>query len=160
MPQNRAIYGQPFFTLPDQTNNQLQISPRVPGAIMLENITAKSLDSIIIHAPENTLERQYVLARSLFSVKPYGSILAFASNTKGGARLATEFAKFGCIVEVNHQSHYKISEYYPPSCFFPLATKDEKTLRFIIRCSRKTCITCPFCAQEIILSRQNFRELA
>ncbi|HFB2048245.1 MAG TPA: Ribosomal RNA small subunit methyltransferase C [Hyphomicrobiaceae bacterium MAG_BT-2024] len=115
MPQNRAIYGQPFFTLPDQTNNQLQISPRVPGAIMLENITAKSLDSIIIHAPENTLERQYVLARSLFSVKPYGSILAFASKTKGGARLAKEFAKFGCNVEVNHQSHYKITACQRPT---------------------------------------------
>ncbi len=104
-----AVYGRPPVELVDFPDGGLQTSPRVPGATLLGDVDPASLDSLVIYAPENTLERQYVLAQALLAVKPHGFLFALAPKTKGGARLAKELAAFGCNVEASHRSHHRIA---------------------------------------------------
>ncbi|MEN2494856.1 MAG: Ribosomal RNA small subunit methyltransferase C [Hyphomicrobiaceae bacterium hypho_1] len=109
-----AIYGQPHPTLINENIKRFQTSPRVPGAKLLSNFTEATLDSIAICAPENTLERQYVLAQGILAVKPQGSIIVLAANTKGGTRLVKELKTLGCNVECSHRRHHKIAVCHRP----------------------------------------------
>lgn len=104
-----------YRSLPSVLNNEIavapqavQCSPRVPGAKTLESFAEQSCESAIVHAPASTVERRYVLAHALRSLKAGGQLTALAANTKGGMRLSAELSAFGCRVATMHKRKHQI----------------------------------------------------
>ncbi|MEO1609302.1 MAG: class I SAM-dependent methyltransferase [Pseudomonadota bacterium] len=103
-----AVYGHVPPGLADIPAGSLQTSPRIPSSIPLSTVDPANLDGIVLYAPENTLERKYVLAQAVLAVKPDGALTVLAPNTKGGTRLAKELSAFGCNVDMSSQRHHRI----------------------------------------------------
>lgn len=84
--------------------------PRTPGAVQLDDMEPGRADHIVMHAPDNTLERRFALAQALRVLAPGGALIAFAANNKGGMRLAKELTAMGCDVERWHKRHHQLVE--------------------------------------------------
>lgn len=103
-----GLYGslpRSLLTVPAQA---IQLSPLVVGAKALEDLAEGSLQEMTIHAPAGTLERRYVLAASLPALSPDGALTVVALQDKGGRRVAGELKAFGCSVNEESRSHYRI----------------------------------------------------
>jgi len=103
-----AVYGAPPPALVEVPKDARQVSPLVPGADVLEDIPDASLESIVVAAPPSAIERRYVLAQALRSLKPGGQLTAVAPKDKGGLRLRKELAAFGCTVAEQSLRHQRL----------------------------------------------------
>lgn len=103
---NSLIFGRPPLVF-DPPTDAVQVSPRVPGAAVLEELAPESVDQAVVLAPAGALERQYTLALVLRALKPGGRLDVMALKTKGGARLAKELKGFGVDCEVVSKAHHK-----------------------------------------------------
>lgn len=107
-PSLNAVYGHvPRELAPDDVVRS-QCSPRVPGSTPLSDLPLESYASILVHAPDNTVERRHVLASALRRLIPGGELIALAANNKGGSRIAAELEQFGCEPEVAHKRRHQI----------------------------------------------------
>ena len=103
-----GIYGTPPTHLVDTPNGARQLSPLYPAADDLSAATPGTYSNIVMLAPSGTLERRYVLGQALAALSPGGALIVIAPNDRGGARLATELAAFGCVVDETSKSHHRI----------------------------------------------------
>jgi 16S rRNA (guanine1207-N2)-methyltransferase len=110
-----AVYGGPPPTLAPVGAGALQTSPLIIGGKMIEDLAAGSLDRFTVLAPPGTLERRYVLAEALRALKPGGELIALAPKARGGARLASELAAFGCDVRERAKAHHRICQVARPA---------------------------------------------
>ncbi len=85
-----------------------QVSPLFPGSVALESLAPESVTDMVVAAPPGTVERRYVLALALRALKPGARLIALAPKDKGGARLAKEFAAFGCTFEETAKRSHRI----------------------------------------------------
>ncbi len=104
-----GLYGAPPADLVDVAPNAIQFSPLMPGAAALEAQPDASLDAVAVLAPPGTLERRYVLAQALRTLKAGGSFTALAAKDRGGNRLRKELEAFGCAVEETARRHHRIA---------------------------------------------------
>ncbi len=119
-----AVYGFPPPELAAVAPGARQFSPLVPGAEAIEAIEAiggGALTRLVVLAPPGTLERRYVLARSLRALRPDGTLVAMAPKAKGGARLGAELTAFGCEVHEDARRHHRICQTRKPACPVGLA---------------------------------------
>jgi 16S rRNA (guanine1207-N2)-methyltransferase len=112
---NEAVYGFPPAALARAGDGAVQVSPLVIGAAAIEPLEDVSLDRFVVLAPPGVLERRYVLAQALRTLKPGGELLALAPKTKGGARLGRELASFGCEVREDAKRHHRICHVTRPA---------------------------------------------
>ena len=110
-----GLYGGPPPALAIAPPGALQTSPLTPGAGTLEALADEGLDSFTILAPPGAVERRYVLAQALRSLKPGGRLIAMAPKDKGGARLKRELEAFGCAVGETAKRHHRICEVVRPA---------------------------------------------
>ena len=103
-----AVYGAPPPALIDIPAGARQLSPLIAGADVLEDLPPASLDSIVVAAPPGAIERRYVLAQALRTLKPGGELTAIAPKDKGGMRLRKELAAFGCTVSEQSLRHQRL----------------------------------------------------
>lgn len=103
---NSLIFGRPPLVF-DPPTDAVQVSPRVPGAAVLEDLAPESADQAVVHAPAGAIERRYTLALVLRALKPGGRLDVMAPKTRGGARLAKELQGFGVDCEVVSKAHHK-----------------------------------------------------
>ena len=103
---NSLIFGRPPLVF-DPPTDAVQVSPRVPGAAVLEDLAPESADQAVVHAPAGAIERRYTLALVLRALKPGGRLDVMAPKTRGGARLAKELKGFGVDCEVVSKAHHK-----------------------------------------------------
>lgn len=103
-----GVYGAIPRDLLDTPPKNVQCSPQIPGAEVLETWPEASSNSFIIHAPPNTIERRAVLAVALRALAPDAPLIALAANTKGGTRIADELEAFGCKIEKSHKRRHRI----------------------------------------------------
>ncbi|MEO8811807.1 MAG: methyltransferase [Caulobacteraceae bacterium] len=94
--------------LAERRSDARQLSPLVPGAGAIEGLDDASLPGMTILAPPGTIERRYVLAHALRTVKAGGQIVVLAPRDKGGARLRRELEGFGCRVAEDARRHHRI----------------------------------------------------
>jgi 16S rRNA (guanine1207-N2)-methyltransferase len=102
------VYGAPPPALVAPNPAAIQVSPLVPGAAAIEDITDHSLDRATILAPPGTVERRYVVAHAIRALKPDGGLTVLAPKDKGGMRLRAELAAFGIEVVENARRHHRI----------------------------------------------------
>jgi len=110
-----AVYGLPPADLAEVPGDAVQVSPLIPGASRLEDLSENSLDAATVLAPPGTLERRYVLAHILRALGPGGRMIALAPKDRGGARLAKELTTFGCAVADQPRRHHRICRTDRPS---------------------------------------------
>ena len=103
---NSLIFGRPPLVF-DPPTDAVQVSPRVPGAAVLEDLAPESADQAVVHAPAGAIERRYTLALVLRALKPGGRLDVMAPKTRGGARLAKELKGFGVDCKVVSKAHHK-----------------------------------------------------
>jgi 16S rRNA (guanine1207-N2)-methyltransferase len=103
-----CVYGSPPSGLIEVPPEAVQVSPRVPGAVSLEDLAEASLESALVAAPPGTIERRYVLARALQALGPGAALTVVAPRDKGGARLRKDLEAFGCEVAETSRHHQRI----------------------------------------------------
>ncbi|MCJ2089642.1 class I SAM-dependent methyltransferase [Methylobacterium sp. E-005] len=103
-----AVYGLPPMDLAEIPGDAVQVSPLIPGAARLEDLTENSLDVATVLAPPGTVERRYVLAQVLRALGPGGRMIALAPKDRGGTRLAKELSTFGCAAADQPRRHHRI----------------------------------------------------
>ncbi|HEY2708011.1 MAG TPA: methyltransferase [Caulobacteraceae bacterium] len=104
-----AVYGAPSPELVDTVPGALQVSPLVPGAPTLDTLADGSLDGIVIAAPPGAVERRFVLAQALRTLKSEAPLTVLAPNKLGGQRLRAELEAFGCeAVDEASRRHQRI----------------------------------------------------
>ncbi|SEO04609.1 16S rRNA (guanine1207-N2)-methyltransferase [Methylobacterium sp. UNC300MFChir4.1] len=103
-----AVYGLPPVDLAEVPGDAVQLSPLIPGAARLEDLSENSLDSATVLAPPGTVERRYVLAQVLRALGPGGRMVALAPKDRGGTRLAKELTTFGCAAADQPRRHHRI----------------------------------------------------
>lgn len=103
-----ALYGLPPRDVIAPPAHALQVSPLIPGAAALEDLAPQSLSSVVVLAPPGTVERRFVLAQALRTLRVGGNLTALAPRNRGGLRLKTEFESFGLAVEEETRAHYRI----------------------------------------------------
>lgn len=103
-----AVYGLPPVDLAEVPGDAVQLSPLIPGAARLEDLSENSLDAAIVLAPPGTVERRYVLAQVLRALGPGGRMVALAPKDRGGTRLAKELTTFGCAAADQPRRHHRI----------------------------------------------------
>jgi 16S rRNA (guanine1207-N2)-methyltransferase len=103
-----AVYGAPPPALVTIPKDARQVSPLVPGAGALEDSPDASLDAIAVAAPPGAVERRYVLAQALRTLRAGGDLTAVAPKDKGGMRLRKELEGFGCIVSEQSLRHQRL----------------------------------------------------
>ena len=110
MDQDRhfIVYGAPPAELATVPVSAVQVSPLSPGAAALEALAPASLDGAVVAAPPGTVDRRFVLAMALRSLKPGASLTALAPKEKGGSRLGKELQAFGCAVDETGRRHQRI----------------------------------------------------
>lgn len=113
-PPLHLIYGTPPRELVAAPEGAQQCSPLVPGSLALEELEPESATSATLYAPPGTLERRYVLALALRALAPGGSLIALAPKDKGGSRLESELAVFGCEVVGDSRAHHRIARVIRP----------------------------------------------
>jgi len=110
-----AVYGLPPVDLAEVPGDAVQVSPLIPGAARLEDLSENSLDAATVLAPPGTIERRYVLAQILRALGPGGRMIALAPKDRGGARLAKELTTFGCAAADQPRRHHRICRADRPS---------------------------------------------
>ena len=110
-----AVYGLPPADLAEIPGDAVQVSPLIPGASRLEDLSANSLDAAVVLAPPGTVERRYVLAQILRALGPGGRMIALAPKDRGGTRLAKELTTFGCAAADQPRRHHRICRTDRPS---------------------------------------------
>ncbi len=103
-----AIYGllpAPLLT-PDPS--AVQTSPLIPQSVRLEDLADGSLESLVVYAPQGTIERRYILAVGLQKLAVGGKLTALAPKDKGGTRLKGDLSAYGCTVVDTPQSHHRV----------------------------------------------------
>ena len=103
-----AVYGLPPADLAEVPGDAVQLSPLIPGASRLEDLSDNSLDAATVLAPPGTVERRYVLAQILRALGPGGRMVAMAPKDRGGTRLAKELTTFGCAAADLPRRHHRI----------------------------------------------------
>lgn len=103
-----AVYGLPPVDLAEVPGDAVQLSPLIPGAARLEDLSENSLDAATVLAPPGTVERRYVLAQVLRALGPGGRMVALAPKDRGGTRLAKELTTFGCAAADQPRRHHRI----------------------------------------------------
>lgn len=86
----------------------MQLSPLRPGAEALERLPDAVLDAIVVAAPPGSIERRFVLAHSLRTLRPGGALTVSAPKDKGGQRLRGELESFGCEVAERFKARQRI----------------------------------------------------
>ena len=109
------VYGAPSPELVEAGAGALQTSPLVPGSTPLEALAPDSCDRAVIAAPPGTVERRYVQALALRALKPGGELIVLAPKDRGGARLRSELAGFGCEAEETGRRHQRICRAQRPA---------------------------------------------
>ena len=109
-----AVYGLPPTDLAEIPGDAVQVSPLIPGAARLEDLSENSLDAATVLAPPGTVERRYVLAQGLRALGPGGRMIALAPKDRGGTRLAKELTTFGCAAADQPRRHHRICRTDPP----------------------------------------------
>lgn len=105
---SEAVYGAPPADLAASHADAVQVSPLVLGAHDLETLASGSLERMVVQAPPGTLERRYVLAHALRALRPGGELIALAPKVRGGSRLVSELAAFGCEASDTARRHHRI----------------------------------------------------
>jgi len=103
-----AVYGLPPVDLAEIPGDAVQVSPLIPGAARLEDLSENSLEAATVLAPPGTVERRYVLAQVLRALGPGGRMIALAPKDRGGTRLAKELSTFGCAAADQPRRHHRI----------------------------------------------------
>lgn len=103
-----AIYGAPPPGLASAPADARQLSPFTPGADLLEELADGALDGIVVAAPAGALERRYVLAQALRTLKPGGELVALAPRNRGGGRLRKELESMGVTVRETARRHHRV----------------------------------------------------
>jgi 16S rRNA (guanine1207-N2)-methyltransferase len=116
-----AVYGAPPPALVDVPEGARQVSPLVPGATALEAAPDASLDCVVIAAPPGAVERRYVLAQALRTLRVGGDLIAAAPKDKGGMRLRKELQAFGCAVGEQALRHQRLCRCVKPAAPIGLA---------------------------------------
>jgi 16S rRNA (guanine1207-N2)-methyltransferase len=114
-PSGEAVYGFPPAELAAAAPDARQLSPCVPGAEAIENVPDGALSRLVVLAPPGTLERRFVLAHGVRALAVDGALVALAPKTKGGARLRSELAAFGCEVREDARRHHRIAQTRRPA---------------------------------------------
>lgn len=108
-PSDRTgVYGTPPDGVVPVPDGAVQLSPLVPGAEALEEQPEGSLSGLVMLAPPGTVERRYGLALALRALAPGAPFTILAPKDRGGARLGTELAGFGCTVDETARRHHRI----------------------------------------------------
>ncbi len=94
--------------LADTPAGAVQVSPLMPGAASLEAMEAGSLASMLMLAPQGTLERRYAIAQALRALAPDGRLTVLAPKDKGGSRLAGDLAALGAPCNETARRHHRI----------------------------------------------------
>ncbi len=102
------VYGAPPIELVGDISGLTQLSPFAPGAQALDEALPQTLDGLVMLAPPGAIERRYVLAQALRTLKPGAPLLVLAPKDKGGSRLAQELTDFGCTFEESARRHHRI----------------------------------------------------
>jgi 16S rRNA (guanine1207-N2)-methyltransferase len=110
-----GVYGFPPAELATPGPDARQLSPFAPGALPIEDVGDGALTRLVVLAPPGTLERRYVLAQGLRALIPDGALIALAPKAKGGARLGSELAAFGCAVQEDARRHHRICQTRRPA---------------------------------------------
>lgn len=110
-----CVYGAPPASLADTPEGAVQVSPLVPGAARLEDLSPESLSGAVIAAPPGAAERRYVLALALRALRPGAPLTALAPKDRGGARMRKELEALGCTVEETARQHQRICHVARPS---------------------------------------------
>lgn len=103
-----GVYGAPHPDLAQVAADARRFSPVVPGAEALEDAADASLSRMVIAAPPAVLDRRYVLAQALRTLKAGGELVALAPKDRGGARLRGELEDLGCEVIESAGRHQRI----------------------------------------------------
>ncbi len=103
-----ALYGLPPIGLVEAAENPIQLSPLIPGSTRLEDQPGGVFDRAVVLAPPGVLDRRFVLAQVLRTLRPGGTLVALAPKQRGGARLGKELEGFGCLVDEIARRHYRI----------------------------------------------------
>ncbi len=109
------LYGRPAPGLMVIPAGAEQVSPLVPGSTDLADLAEGEADGALILAPPGTLERDYVMAQALRTVRPQGEIIVFAPKDKGGTRLRKALEGFGCEVFEEARRHHRFCQVERPS---------------------------------------------
>ena len=115
-----AVYGLPPAELAEVPPGAVQVSPLVPGAARLEDCADLSLARVWMLAPPGTVERRFVLAQALRTLRAGGDFLVLAPKDRGGARLGRELADLGCAVAEEARRHHRICRVVRPDGALPL----------------------------------------
>ena len=115
---DEVVYGAPPGEIAAAFADARQVSPLVPTAARLEEIPPGHLSRVCVDAPGNTLERRYVLALALRSLRRDGELIALARKDRGGLRLRGELEAFGCDVEQQAKTHHRICRCGVPAAGF------------------------------------------
>jgi 16S rRNA (guanine1207-N2)-methyltransferase len=102
------VYGAPPEELVGVYGGARQFSPLVPGAESLEQVAAASLNNFAMLAPAGTVERRYVMALALRTLREGAWLVALAPKDKGGSRIARELNELGCSAEETARLHHRI----------------------------------------------------
>lgn len=109
MPSPTLIYGDVPRELVAIPKTSQQCSPLMPPlAARLKDYVPSCAGSAIIYAPAGTLERRYVLARTLSALVVHAPLIVLGLKDKGGSRIARELESFGCTVKEDSKAHHKI----------------------------------------------------
>jgi 16S rRNA (guanine1207-N2)-methyltransferase len=109
-----GVYGSPLPALASPGAKAAQLSPLIPGAAALEAAADGVFSRLTVAAPPGALERRFVLAHALRSLKAGGELVALAPKDKGGSRLRKELAAFGCAVAETARRHHRICHVRKP----------------------------------------------
>lgn len=109
-----AQFGLPPPDLCTLVPGARQFSPLIPGSFAIEENT-ESFDSMAMLAPPGTIERRYILAKTIEALSPQGKCTVLAPKDKGGSRIAKELRQFGCEVEEEGKSHHRICVFTKPA---------------------------------------------
>lgn len=104
----RVTEAQSQIVYDDMSADLTQCSPLVPGSEALEEVADRSVERFLVHAPRGTLDRRYVLAQALRTMRRGATLVALAGNKLGGTRLSGELKMFGCVVEEAAQHHHRV----------------------------------------------------
>ncbi len=103
-----AVYGLPPDDLVEVPGDAVQVSPLIPGAARLEDLSENSLDSATVLAPPGTLERRYVLAQVLRAVAPAGGWSPWHRRTGAAPGWPRNWLAFGCAATDQPRRHHRI----------------------------------------------------
>ena len=118
--QTFGLYGHPPPALAAMPDGAQQFSPLIPGSADLAAIDG-ALAGMAMLAPPGTLERRHDLAAMLRALAPGAPFTVLAPKDMGGARLASELARFGCDIEESAKRHHRICTGTRPAALDGLA---------------------------------------